>query len=256
MKDPLNDLDAEAYYDYLRNQSEEGFEIRFAGYETSHSINISVNNSIDTHPFGPVRELSVNIDNIDNTISNSSKMVNNKVIESRDVYHINTNLSKSLESTNENIGQSHNKDNKTLDQTLVRKKLEILDKFAKTVNVIPEKLLESQHGRNRTVLCTHYNNEGKEEFHRNRTVFRNIWKNLHSFSPKDVTLVTQLTLAKINVLEMVAKHWPGPISIAIHISADELKKTKSTFSKHQYLLSRKNIDVSVVLAKGVSNQPY
>lgn len=68
----------------------------------------------------------------------------------------------------------------------------------------------------------------------------------------DVTLVSQLSIDRLQMLEMVARHWPGPMSIALYLSDTEVQRFVSFVFGSEVLSSRSNIAYHIVYRDGVS----
>ena len=66
----------------------------------------------------------------------------------------------------------------------------------------------------------------------------------------DVTLVTQLSMDRVQMLERIAKHWRSSMSIAIYTMDYELEDVLLFISQCRYLKSRKNISYHVVFRVG------
>lgn len=71
-------------------------------------------------------------------------------------------------------------------------------------------------------------------------------------SSYDVTLVSQLSIDRLQMLEMVARHWPGPMSIALYLSDTEVQRFVSFVFGSEVLSSRSNIAYHIVYRDGVS----
>ena len=69
----------------------------------------------------------------------------------------------------------------------------------------------------------------------------------------DVTLVSQLSIDRLQMLEMLSRHWPGPMSIALYLSDTEVQRFLSFVTNSETLSNRKNIAFHIVYRDGVSN---
>ena len=66
----------------------------------------------------------------------------------------------------------------------------------------------------------------------------------------DVTLITQFSMDRLQMLERIAKHWQSPMSIAIYTMDYELEDILLFIRQCRYLRSRKNISYHVVFRAG------
>ncbi|XP_033752458.1 LARGE xylosyl- and glucuronyltransferase 1-like [Pecten maximus] len=66
----------------------------------------------------------------------------------------------------------------------------------------------------------------------------------------DVTLVTQLSMDRLQMLETICKHWEGPISLALYISDAEAQQFLRYAQGSEILMKRKNIGYHVVFRDG------
>ena len=69
----------------------------------------------------------------------------------------------------------------------------------------------------------------------------------------DVTLVAQLSMDRLQMLETLCKHWSGPISLALYMSDAEAQQFLSYALSSETLMGRKNIGYHIVYKDGVSN---
>lgn len=72
----------------------------------------------------------------------------------------------------------------------------------------------------------------------------------------DVTLVAQLSMDRLQMIESLAKHWEGPISLALYMSDTEAQQFLSFVLSCETLASRNNIGYHVVYKEGVNNKTY
>ena len=78
-----------------------------------------------------------------------------------------------------------------------------------------------------------------------------------SVSASDVTLVTQLSADRLQMLELVCNHWPGPISLALYMSDAEAHQFLRYARQSPILASRRNVAYHIVYKDGVSViKPY
>ena len=73
-----------------------------------------------------------------------------------------------------------------------------------------------------------------------------------SVSASDVTLVTQLSVDRLQMLEQLCDHWPGPISLALYMSDAEAHQFLRYAMQTPVLTSRRNIGYHIVYKDGVS----
>ncbi|XKL67023.1 hypothetical protein PGB90_010443 [Kerria lacca] len=66
----------------------------------------------------------------------------------------------------------------------------------------------------------------------------------------DVTLVAQLSMDRLQMLEMLCQYWEGPVSLALYISDAEAQQLLSYISKSDVLNTRTNIGYHVVYKEG------
>jgi len=67
----------------------------------------------------------------------------------------------------------------------------------------------------------------------------------------DVALVTQCSVERIPLLETLAKHWPGTISVALYLTDAEVQYFLNFVRGSIDLRTRKNIAYHVVYKDGV-----
>ncbi|KAK7580259.1 hypothetical protein V9T40_000888 [Parthenolecanium corni] len=71
-------------------------------------------------------------------------------------------------------------------------------------------------------------------------------------SSDDVTLVAQLSMDRLQMLEMLCQYWEGPISLALYISDAEAQQLLSYISDSEILRNRQNIGYHVVYREGIA----
>ncbi|KAK1159685.1 LARGE xylosyl- and glucuronyltransferase 2-like isoform X1 [Acipenser oxyrinchus oxyrinchus] len=69
-------------------------------------------------------------------------------------------------------------------------------------------------------------------------------------SGADVTLVAQLSMDRLQMLEAICKHWEGPISLALYMSDAEAQQFLRYAQASEVLKSRKNIGYHIVYKEG------
>lgn len=70
-------------------------------------------------------------------------------------------------------------------------------------------------------------------------------------SSTDVALVTQCSVERIPLLETLAKHWPGTISVALYLTDAEVQYFLNFVRGSIDLRTRRNIAYHVVYKDGV-----
>uniref|UniRef100_UPI00398F4088 xylosyl- and glucuronyltransferase LARGE1 isoform X3 n=1 Tax=Pristiophorus japonicus TaxID=55135 RepID=UPI00398F4088 len=94
------------------------------------------------------------------------------------------------------------------------------------------------------------------EFRRERfTVHRTHLYFLHyEFEPSadhtEVTLVAQLSMDRLQMLEAICKHWEGPISLALYLSDAEAQQFLRYAQGSEVLMSRSNVGYHIVYKEG------
>lgn len=68
----------------------------------------------------------------------------------------------------------------------------------------------------------------------------------------DVTLVTQLSIDRLQMLELLSNRWEGPISIALYLSDAEAQQFLKYAQDSEILTKRINIGYHIVYKDGVS----
>nr|XP_061809326.1 xylosyl- and glucuronyltransferase LARGE1-like isoform X3 [Nerophis lumbriciformis] len=66
----------------------------------------------------------------------------------------------------------------------------------------------------------------------------------------DVTLVAQLSMDRLQMLEAICKHWEGPISLALYLSDAEAQQFLRYAQGSEVLMSRGNVGYHVVYKEG------
>ncbi|XP_072321607.1 xylosyl- and glucuronyltransferase LARGE2s [Eucyclogobius newberryi] len=94
------------------------------------------------------------------------------------------------------------------------------------------------------------------DFRRERlTVHRVHLYFLHYEYPKsdngsDITLVAQLSMDRLQMLEAICKHWEGPISLALYMSDAEAQQFLRYAQASEVLKNRKNVGYHIVYREG------
>uniref|UniRef100_A0A8D0L2L6 LARGE xylosyl- and glucuronyltransferase 2 n=1 Tax=Sphenodon punctatus TaxID=8508 RepID=A0A8D0L2L6_SPHPU len=68
--------------------------------------------------------------------------------------------------------------------------------------------------------------------------------------PVDVTLVAQLSMDRLQMLEAICKHWTGPISLALYMSDAEAQQFLRYAQASEVLSSRQNVAYHIVYKEG------
>ncbi|XP_054256316.1 xylosyl- and glucuronyltransferase LARGE2 [Indicator indicator] len=69
-------------------------------------------------------------------------------------------------------------------------------------------------------------------------------------SPTDVTLVAQLSMDRLQMLEAICKHWAGPISLALYMSDAEAQQFLRYAQASEVLSARRNVAYHIVYKEG------
>ncbi|XP_048779564.1 xylosyl- and glucuronyltransferase LARGE1-like [Ostrea edulis] len=74
----------------------------------------------------------------------------------------------------------------------------------------------------------------------------------YDYTPEeyDVTLVAQLSMDRLQMLELICKHWDGPISLALYMSDAEAQQFLRYAQDSEILMKRKNIGYHIVYKDG------
>ncbi|XP_054017459.1 xylosyl- and glucuronyltransferase LARGE2 [Dryobates pubescens] len=68
--------------------------------------------------------------------------------------------------------------------------------------------------------------------------------------PSDVTLVAQLSMDRLQMLEAICKHWAGPISLALYMSDAEAQQFLRYAQASEVLSARRNVAYHIVYKEG------
>ncbi|NP_001089877.1 LARGE xylosyl- and glucuronyltransferase 2-B precursor [Xenopus laevis] len=68
--------------------------------------------------------------------------------------------------------------------------------------------------------------------------------------PSDVTLVAQLSMDRLQMLELICRHWEGPMSLALYLSDAEAQQFLRYAQASEVLQSRTNIGYHVIYKEG------
>ena len=78
---------------------------------------------------------------------------------------------------------------------------------------------------------------------------------LEKLDDTDVTIILHLSLDRLRVLDELAKHWPGPISVAIYLPEQELNLLLQSIRDSENLARRRNIGYHLVFKDHGFNYP-
>ena len=133
--------------------------------------------------------------------------------------------------------------------TLVEIKNMSLQNFTRDVKLVCNKLLSAPFRVNTNIsICDRYIKEGKQL----RPVLECPWMKYSSISNESITLVTQMTMSKVEVFERLIHMWTGPISVAIYLDCNSSLTT--LFTHIDKWMHRENLDVHIVPETGVSDE--
>ena len=108
------------------------------------------------------------------------------------------------------------------------------------------------HTRDNRNICDVYYEDAK---HR-RFFIPSVWKEYLSVDPDGITLVTQLSFDRFFLIDLLIKHWLGPLSITICVNIEHLQVFGQTLVTQTTLLERDNIDFHIAIKSGVSELIY
>jgi glycosyltransferase-like protein LARGE len=69
-------------------------------------------------------------------------------------------------------------------------------------------------------------------------------------SPQDVTLVAQLSVDRLQMIEPLYKHWEGPISLGLYMSDAEAQQFLNYALSSEVLAGRRNVGIHIVFKEG------
>ena len=81
-----------------------------------------------------------------------------------------------------------------------------------------------------------------------------LWKEYLDVDYRDITMVLQLTVDRINLLSVHGSHWTGPMSVTVYVKRKHLLDLGSMLSTMDQVLQRNNIDLHIVLKEGVGTK--
>ena len=94
--------------------------------------------------------------------------------------------------------------------------------------------------------CFQFRNEAKLKY-RTHPFF--LGRNLTSGNAaSEVTLISQLSMDRLQLLEPLCRHWTGPVSVSVYASDEEAIKLINYFNSYSCLRHRNNIAIHIVYA--------
>ena len=97
-------------------------------------------------------------------------------------------------------------------------------------------------------ICSRYKREASE----GKVFIPNIWKAHMEYSIDDVTLVSQMSLNKLEAFDRLLHHWTGPVSLALYILVEHMDNAFEQIAKWNLMTTRRNVDLHIVAGFGVS----
>ena len=79
---------------------------------------------------------------------------------------------------------------------------------------------------------------------RTHLYFYGVW--YHSLNEYDITLVSQFSIDRLSFLEILLKHWKGPISLAAYVTDEEALKLQNYLHTTKEVRNRQNLMIHVV----------
>ena len=131
--------------------------------------------------------------------------------------------------------------NDTIHQLLWKTKIDIL--YIADNEKIQIELFRNENNH----TCNTYNMDAT----RTQISVSSIWKDYLDVRYDDVTMIVQLTMDSIKLLEIHAEFWSGPMSVSLYANVDELDTLAETLAKMTMVIKRNNIDLHIVLQVGV-----
>lgn len=125
-------------------------------------------------------------------------------------------------------------------------------------NLLRRELFGCEAGKANSTFQQELNNLDEEDacydFRRERVLMHrtHLYYLDYDYTPKpnDVTLVAQLSIDRLQMLESICKHWEGPISLALYISDGEAQQCLEYALNSEVLTSRKNVGYHIVYKDG------
>ena len=99
--------------------------------------------------------------------------------------------------------------------------------------------------------CTDFKREGNQ-VRRTHPFYAGQWLDPHSSSHNDITLLLHATMDRLIVmLELMCRHWEGPMSIAVFANDSEVSSLLDLIGSSPVISSRRNIAYHIVYKEGV-----
>ena len=111
-----------------------------------------------------------------------------------------------------------------------------------------KKLLSHYYKTMNSSMCTIYSQDSIHE----KFYIPSIWNNELSFNYNSITFVSQLTLNRFDLIELLMKYWKGPISLSLYINIDEISIIFKKFLSFKSILESDKIDFHLVVGTAVS----
>lgn len=259
--------------EYLQNKFRDSFDAKWMqNLIDTTKINIKTKHSIVKENIQGINERDINKGNEDfvegnNTVGehiwgegnyhveNQQGREENYIIEEKVKGNETNNITEEMVEAGEENQKGYGQQKTDATQgtnSLVTEKLKIIDFLAANVQLPHVNVSKYRNGRSITTVCRTYKQEGKHFFHQSRRTFLDIFSTFNNYSKDDVTLVTQMSLQRMQILKIVAQYWDGPMSVALQVEPEDFIIMGDHFRNAQYLLERHNIDFHIVAAKGVS----
>ena len=96
--------------------------------------------------------------------------------------------------------------------------------------------------------CRHYASDAK----RKRFAVTSLWKDYLDVKYYDVTMIMQLTVDRIKLLNLHVENWSGPMSVTLYVKVDELRELEESLTTTTSVLHRDNVDIHLVVKTGVT----
>ena len=103
--------------------------------------------------------------------------------------------------------------------------------------------------KNNEDICTRYNMDAKLK----RVTYTSVWKDMNVYNTSDITLVTQMSMDRLYLLDLYDKHWAGALSLTLYLHEIYLDSIAEEILSHEGFRRRNNWDVHLVIQSGVSS---
>ena len=78
-----------------------------------------------------------------------------------------------------------------------------------------------------------------------------LWRKFLDVSDYEVTMAIQLSVDRIELLDLHDKHWTGPMSVTLYVQLRQMTQLKNYVTSMTSLLQRNNVDIHIVVNAGV-----